>query len=280
MRANKHQARYSHHLGIATLEFVMAMPVLLLLMVALTWLGYSVIGQTEVIIEARNKAWQKRFTNASDKPLVFPTAKGLYSREKDYVTEMASKQVKVSPVFDGLPGPSSTHTILAGSWDYSAMPLTDPPNKKLILTAVASGTLGKVQIGLGDFENFLGKMGDIADTAKDNAIAEGDGMTGPNASKEEGAKSATEEKQEQERKEKWELAEKLNGQISQTSTEINDLRQELAQRMLKQETDEEKKRLNQQEIDRLSREIDILKAKRERLESELNDVMKDLEALG
>src|SRR5215210_3487076 len=89
--------------GIATLEFVMALPVLLLLMVAITWLGFSVIGQTDVLITSRNKAWKRRFEDASKKPLVF-SATPFYDEDADYVTERSAKQVHVSPVFDHLPG--------------------------------------------------------------------------------------------------------------------------------------------------------------------------------
>src|SRR6476620_9827420 len=78
--------------AMATLEFVMALPVLLLLMVGITWLGFSVISRSEALIEARDKAWKKRFDNPKQKPLIFPTGVGAvknprYSQAGDYVTE-------------------------------------------------------------------------------------------------------------------------------------------------------------------------------------------------
>src|SRR5688572_31630552 len=116
-------------LGIATLEFVMALPFLLLLIVAITWLGFTVIGQTEVLVEARNKAWQQRFKNAADNPLSFPILPEhdlpilpKYVASADYVTEKVGKTVDVSPLFKGVASPNGSHTILAGAWDYEAMP--------------------------------------------------------------------------------------------------------------------------------------------------------------
>ena len=44
--------------GVATLEFVMAMPTLFLMMVGIVWLGYSNIYQAEVAIKAKNDAWR------------------------------------------------------------------------------------------------------------------------------------------------------------------------------------------------------------------------------
>ena len=152
--------------GIATLEFAMALPVLLLLMVAITWLGFSVIAQTEVLVEARNAAWKHRFENLSDKPLIFPLKVAIpgmpqYSQASDFVTETASKKVDVSPIFKLVPGPEAGHTVLAGSWDWRSMPLTDPPNWDLLGIAAMNGTAG-------GFQNLLSNLdGDhIVETLK------------------------------------------------------------------------------------------------------------------
>lgn len=144
------------HRGIATLEFVMALPVLLLLMVAITWLGFSVIGQTEVLVEARNLAWKRRFENVSNRPLIFPLkvtvpSMPVYSQASDFVTERASKKVDVSPIFKMVPGPTAGHTVLAGSWDWRAMPFTDPPNWDLLGIAAVNGTAG-------GFQNLLSEL--------------------------------------------------------------------------------------------------------------------------
>jgi hypothetical protein len=279
MRATSSHPLIPSRRGIATLEFVMAMPVLLLLMVGLTWLGYSVIGQSEVIVEARNKAWQKKFTNAADNPLIFPSAKGVYSRDKDYVTGTASKQVNVSNVFKGIPGPSSTHTILAGSWDHTAMPLSDPPNKKLIISTAISGRLGKLQISLGNFENLLGNVQNMAGSTIGDAMTEGSGFSGATGSEGEGAKDQTEKEQQAEKLRLQAQYADLTKQINETSSEINGLRADYAKLALSTETDPDKKEENRKEMERISREIDLLKATQERLESQRTDVRKELEAI-
>src|SRR5690348_11409707 len=122
--------------GIATLEFAMALPFILLLMVGITWLAFSVVGQAQVLVQARNDAWRDRFKNLADNPLMFPSGFGsarnpLYKEKNDYVSKTVSKKVNVSQVFDGVAGPSASVTVLAGSWDHNAMKLDSPPSLKL-----------------------------------------------------------------------------------------------------------------------------------------------------
>lgn len=143
--------------GMAPLEFVMALPVLLLLMVSITWLGFSVIGQTEVLVEARNLAWKRRFENLSDKPLIFPMKVSLplipaYSEDSDFATETVSKKVDVSPIFSMVPGPSASHTVMAGSWDWRALPLSDPPNFDEMKTMAITGKAGQFADRLRDLD--------------------------------------------------------------------------------------------------------------------------------
>jgi hypothetical protein len=167
----------------ATLEFVMALPVLLLLMVGITWLGFSVIGQTEVIVEARNKAWKKRFENENQVPLMFPTGIGdvqnpEYAGDADYVTEEASKTVDVSPIFSMVPGPKSSHTILAGSWDHRAMPLKAPPDWNLIKYALANAVTGKLQSAAAILSNIDQLLADAVANAAAEAAARVAGVGG------------------------------------------------------------------------------------------------------
>ena len=113
----------------ATLEFAMALPFILLFMVGITWLAYSVIGQSEVLVQARNDSWRERFKNLSDRPLVFPfgidaVKNPLYPEDKDYVSKTVSKKVNISRIFDSAPGPKASVTVLAGSWDHPRSTLT------------------------------------------------------------------------------------------------------------------------------------------------------------
>ena len=139
----------SNRSGVATLEFVMALPLLFVLMICILWEGFWLIGQAEVLVAARNDAWKKRFNNAADAPLMFPVlddpvSLGLYHANKDYVTEKASTKVDITPAFNLIPGPESSHTILAGSWDFEAMPLNKPPDFVLMGKAAIIGGFGSV----------------------------------------------------------------------------------------------------------------------------------------
>jgi len=162
---NIHRTSTATRHGMAPLEFVMALPVLFLLMVAITWLGFSVIGQTEVLVEARNKAWKRRFEDASKKPLYFPILIGLYDEKSDYVTETASQRVDVSPIFNGVPGPRAGHTILAGSWDHIAMGFAEPPDLKLMAVAAAIGLAGNVLDAGASLDDPLGLIKEIGQFA-------------------------------------------------------------------------------------------------------------------
>ena len=136
----------SNRSGVATLEFVMALPLLFVLMICIMWEGFWLIGQAEVLVTARNDAWKKRFDNAADSPLIFPVLEtvSLYDASEDYVTKKSSTKVKISPAFDLIPGPESSHTILAGSWDSEAMPMNKPPDFGLMGKAAILGGLGSV----------------------------------------------------------------------------------------------------------------------------------------
>jgi hypothetical protein len=303
--------------AMAPLEFVMALPVLLLLMVAITWLGFSVIGQTEVLVKARNKAWQRRFENASKKPLYFPILKGLYDEKSDYVFEQVKQRVDVSPIFSRVPGPEGGHMILAGSWDHRAMSFAEPPDLKLMAVAAAIGTFGNGLDAVASLDDPLGLIKEIGEfasagkqTKRDNDSASsnvgkggedtggsGGGTPPPGApqSPEEGeAKS-----KEDQRKKKEELKrrrEALGGQIIYTlngeqviavdgemkavQDEIDRLDKEKykLEPQIKLAKDEEKEKL-QAEYDRLSRQVELQEIKYERLKAEFLDVDAELKAL-
>lgn len=145
------QSRKAARHGVATLEFVMALPLLFVLMICILWEGFWLIGQAEVLITARNDAWKKRFDNLADNPLSFPILPEhdlpvlpKYNTQADYANEKASTKVDVTPAFNRLPGPEASHTILAGSWDYNAMGLETPPNVKLMGKAAVIGAFGSI----------------------------------------------------------------------------------------------------------------------------------------
>jgi hypothetical protein len=282
--------------GIATLEFVMAMPMLLTLMVALVWLGYSVIGQTEVIIEARNKAWAKRFDNASGKPLIFPVdllvAKNpFYPKSKDYITEKASKKVNVSAMFSRLPGPESSHTILAGSWDHQAMRFDKRVNWDLHGIAVVNATTGKVQGALASISNLdnilqdlVGKaMADAASSLASKGAGGGGGNIENLGSAPEGDSSAVNDAKGQTEQQRDDTKRKLTEQKNAIEEQIRQADREIA--ALREKQNKKSETLGEAadkilEAARIEREIQLLEYSKERLNSDLNDVKAELKAAG
>src|SRR5262245_54950420 len=149
--------------GVATLEFVMALPLLFVLMICILWEGFWLIGQAEVLVTARNDAWKKRFDNLADNPLSFPILPEhdlpvlpKYNATADYANEKASTKVDITPAFNRIPGPEASHTILAGSWDFEAMPMDTPPNLKLMGKAAVIGSFGSVLDGAASLTDPLG----------------------------------------------------------------------------------------------------------------------------
>tara|TARA_R110002049_G_scaffold4601_4_gene31964 strand:- start:241114 stop:241902 length:789 start_codon:yes stop_codon:yes gene_type:complete len=106
--------------AVATLELVLALPVLLVMLVAMVWLGYAVIGQAEVTVEARQDAWQQRFEPWSQAPFTFS--------QNQQATGDASTTVNVSPLLDGLGDPESEHTLEQANWDHRSVEYKSLPN--------------------------------------------------------------------------------------------------------------------------------------------------------
>jgi len=305
--------------AMAPLEFVMALPVLFLLMVAITWLGFYVIGQTEVLVEARNKTWKRRFEDASKKPLYFPILIGLYDAKSDFVTEKVSKRVNVSPIFDDVRSPEANHTILAGSWDHQAMGFKEPPDLKLMAIAAAVGTFGNVLdagAALNDPLGLLKEIGEFATAGKQTErnsqsesanVGEGGEDSGPGSGSgtvpsgqpqtPDQGEAKTKEDQRKKKKELQKRRDELGGQIiytlqgekviaaggemKQVQDEIDRLERERNSKSLEalREQDEEKKKQLTAEADRLDRQVKLQEIKYKRLEAEFLDVDAELKAL-
>lgn len=151
--------------GVATLEFVIAMPTLFLLMVGIVWLGYSNIYQAEVAIEARNDAWRLRYENPDANPLIFPTLP-IYDHAENHRVASSSKRVDVSPVFSGTTQPSSEYSTLSGAWDHRSMPMDDLPDWKLFGKSLLNSKTGNLQEAFGNLQNFQ----DLAKSLASNLI--------------------------------------------------------------------------------------------------------------
>jgi hypothetical protein len=305
--------------AVATLEFVMALPLLFALMLCILWLGFWMIGKSELLIEARNKAWKERFKNASKEPLVFPVPGQslLYDKKKDYVTQEMTKRIDISPIFDAFAGPVAAHTILAGSWDHQAMGFERPPEIKLMAKAAAIGWGGEVFDWLSQIDNPVGlfktlganvkKQADAAPTTVtqgDETSDSGSGSGGvpgsvPPSDTAKDGEELTEARREARIKELKDLYIKLGGKVDPlkpwddtllplrgdlklVNEETARLQEERAAKFREAEVeqDSEKKKQLQKELAQLQRKIDLTRIKYKRLETEARDVIAELDALG
>lgn len=283
----------------ATLEFAMALPFLLLLMVGITWLAFSVIGQAQVLVQARNDAWRERFKNLADKPLMFPSGLGdvrnpLYSEKKDYVSKTVNKKVNVSQVFDGVAGPSASVTVLAGSWDHNAMKLNSPPSLKLYGVAAINSATKDLQTQMSQLDSMINNMEQFAASAIAQALTKSNDSRDSGSSTEStgNAGSAEAEKDKEKKKDdllkqQGELGGVVNppygfnpgqiqpingGQLDKTNDEIDRLQLDVdAKRRQPALKDEEAEKKRIEELNKAERQLQFMKGKKQRLEAQIKD---------
>lgn len=284
--------RPSSH-GIATLEFAMALPILLLLMVGITWLGYSVIAQTETLVQAREKAWQRRFDNAGQKPLVFPTVAStasnpLYSSSSDYVTESATKKVDVSPVFNNAAAPKASHTVLAGSWDHRTLDMNSPPNLKLYALAAANGVGGDLLSKIGSLTSMAGNLSQLGASTLSSELAK---LTGGNPSGDKGDtagntdKNNTDNQKQADRGDIDNQIKQKKAELAQTNAQIDQLTaQSKANKNAppptgtpEQQQQAKKQQQAQQKDD--NRKLKFLKDQKQRIQTEIDDLQDKRDSL-
>ena len=107
--------------GVASLELVLALPVLVLVFLCILWVGGISFRQAQVTVAARDAAWRQRGETSGAAPFRFGEAGRLASAER-------SAQFVVSPVFRSFPSARSRHTVLVNAWDYRQIDLNSPPH--------------------------------------------------------------------------------------------------------------------------------------------------------
>lgn len=283
----------------ATLEFAMALPFILLLMIGITWLAFSVIGQAQVLVQARNDAWRERFKNLSEKPLIFPVGLGSvripgYSEKDDYVSKTVSKKVNVSQVFDGVAGPSASVTVLAGSWDHNAMKMDKPPSFKLYGIAALNSATKELQTQMGQLDSMINNLEAFAASAIAQALTRSNDAknSGSNSESTGNAGSAQAEKEKEEKKndilqQQKDLGGMVNppyvfnpgqitpingGQLDKTNDEITRLQFDVdAKRKQTPLKDEEAEKKRVEELNKAERQLQFMKDKKQRLEAQIKD---------
>lgn len=169
--------------GIATLELVLTLPLVLALIVAMVWLGFSLVGQVEVTVAARHSAWGERFGKWSGQAFDF--------NEENLHEVQESQSVSVTPVLSAKAGPESKHTVEQGNWDHRNVNFQSTPNLKLIgqllLAAKAVGVIAEFD----DLRESLGELQSAGDAALGEALRDiAKELTGRSQQVEEQAGSA------------------------------------------------------------------------------------------
>jgi len=140
--------------GIAQLEFVLVLVVLLPLFLALLWSGMFGSALARVAVNTRHKVWRQRHETLS-KAFEFDAP------STGKITQQDSLAIKLSPLFDTWAKPESTSSAFGGAWDHRVIKLNErSPNRPLALLIANQLPLA---VG-GDFESaWLGlrKMNDL-----------------------------------------------------------------------------------------------------------------------
>ena len=240
--------------GAATIEFVFALPFLLLLMVCLTWLGFSMLYQAEVRVIARHDAWEQRFENNNADPFIFTTHPA-YKIEDDFALGESKKTVNVSKLFDAAPDPSAIEIVMSGTWDHRDLPLDEFPNWDGYKQAVINAKTG-------DLQNLLGGMGQFKNVVRDigtNLLSSQLSKLGDTLSESTQAQS---------------------GQLSSQNTNDRNREQDKA-RLLARKSELQKEIDLLRTIENTNSELTKRQKRKEfRLRSELNDVNTELRELG
>jgi len=136
--------------GLASLEFVLAFPIMLLFASAVLWVGRAGIARTKAAVESRNQVWASR-----------PNARPTDALSANWGVGNGAQSKTVSKTYKGWfsgaanPPAKSKHTLFAGTWDHRSLPF-EP--KRGLMTPHLS-VMGKIGTGAnigGVAEDVLG----------------------------------------------------------------------------------------------------------------------------
>ena len=237
--------------GSATLELVLSMPILLALIVGIVWLGTSVIAQTDVTIEARQNTWSQRDE---------PTGTALLFLKDDVLSENATQEVDVSPLFDEAESPESSHDVMAGAWGHEKLPLDKAPNWKQYALAAANAKTGSLQNGYVDAQN---KFSQFKNEASNVWQSIGANLIRQVTSFGDAADSALEGGEQAGESEKAKASSQIKSKLNAKKRELSQARDDL-------------RNLDSDASDALR---DVYKNRIKRLKADVDDLQDDLEAL-
>ncbi len=247
--------------AVAPLELALCLPVLLVLIISIVWLGFSVVGQSAVAVQARQAAWKKRF-DARGTALLF--------LKDDFVTEKAVGKVEVTPLLDDMSPPTSSHDVMIGTWDYHELALDKAPNLKEYALAATNAKTGSVQVGYTDVSNQFNSWKQISQdawrTVGQSLLQE---LTSLGGLAESSLGAA-----QQEQSDTTTEAAQLDRQISRRKADI-----EQAKAKLRQLEDEKRQAESEEAQQSLTARIEIQRNKVKRLENDLRNLKSDRKEL-
>ena len=137
--------------GIAQLEFVMVLVVLIPLFLALFWSGIAGNSTLSAKTSSRHEAWRMRHET---KGVLFEFKEIIQGRIERTVRE----PVKFVAMFDGWAVPTSTHVVYGGSWAHPQVNLNEESPNRSYMEQLAAKS-GSDRIGL--IFDSIGKISDI-----------------------------------------------------------------------------------------------------------------------
>ena len=153
--------------GTATLEVALSLPLLLAFMVAMIWLGASMIAQSQVIVEARHQAWDQRDETPGT---------GLLFMKDDFISISSSETIEMGPMFENFEPPESSHDVMVGAWDHEKLPLDKVPNWKQYVIAGVNAKTGGLQRAANTFIEWRSLAANAWQTLATDAIKQLTGL--------------------------------------------------------------------------------------------------------
>lgn len=259
--------------GLAAVEFVMALTVVLFMLVALLWVGRVAEHRAAATVQARHQAWRNR-ADARPRSFDFTDIDG------GRVTGVAELPVEVSPLLDGLILPRAEVAVIGGSWDHRAERLERSPNRRLYPVLLRTAVQGE----LADITDVDGLLRTLVDSLKgspesdreaDSFIEDADGAGKQIDAAKQQRERDKQAAQEARRREFETLLQQIatarqNEQAAATRIdgEIRDLQRDATEHAGREPKDDAHRR----EAERLRKEIEDRRTEREKIDGRLREL--------
>lgn len=123
--------------GLASLELVLALPLLLMLLAVVFFLGDGMIKANQTVVAARADAWSQRGSRPSADPFAFTRS----STERSLVNGAAEETIRSNAAIGLLSEATAEHTVMSGAWDYRDIDLNRPPSYAVYAKVASSGVV-------------------------------------------------------------------------------------------------------------------------------------------